>query len=199
MISIQFDGLTQCIDGLRSFEQKHLPFALARGYTKIASIAQDAAVKQMDFEIDRPTPFTKRAVAITPAKKSDFPDAWSMVYIKPIQAEYLKWSIAGGTRYPKKAAILIPKDVRLNKYGNLPKGRIKKALSSGFSGKVNDQSGVWERHGPGKRKLRLVASYHEQAQYGMTFDYYKVVFDSIEKSAGGVVLSSLQDAINQVF
>ena len=100
--------------------RRQLPFAVARALTETAKKAADAERDEMRRSLDRPTPFTLRAIAVRPATKAN---QTAVVYIQPLQAAYLAPVIRGGQQaLGDKRAILSPKNVRLDAYGNIPRG-----------------------------------------------------------------------------
>ena len=112
---------------LNSLATKQLPFAIAQSLTKTAKQAQVGATRQIQKDIDRPTPFTKKAVGIEIAKRNK---PYALVFIKRKQAEYLKYQVYGGQRKARKGkAVLIPsRQTKKNQYGNLPKGKVNRLL-----------------------------------------------------------------------
>lgn len=146
----------------RDLRRNQVPFALALGLTRTAQRIQGDVERSLPQNLDRPTPFTQRGVAIRPALKRR-PVAY--VFIKDIQADYLRRQETGGTRRPKKRAIVVPEKVRLNKYGNMTRGRVKKLLAREdvFSGNVRGIGGIWQRKKNGK--LKLLVRYASNAQY----------------------------------
>jgi len=69
------------------------------------------------------------------------------VFIKDIQAEYLKWVVDGGTRKPKNKAHAPPANIPRSKYGNISREKVKKLLQQldVFSGEVKSVSGIYQR------------------------------------------------------
>ena len=195
MLEFKFTNLDEAIKQLDEDEKKHLPFALARGLTWTAKAAQQEAVRQMDFKIDNPTAFTKRGVRFQSARKGD--DPFAVVYIQDIQAEYLKWIIDGGLKVAR--TLLKPGNIRLNKHGNIAKGRIRKLLDkpNHFKGEVNGVSGVWQRLGKKKRKrLKLIAKFDDSQQYNKTYPFYKITLGIAGKTVEKNVLKSLEMALD---
>lgn len=158
---------------------KQLPFAAAKALTKTAKDAQKALDRQVDKKIDRPTPFTRRSFGVSPAKKSKL---LSSIFIKDIQAGYLKYLVDGGVRVPKggKGAFLVPVNIRLNKFGNIPGlrrgAKVEKLLArpNTFKGTIRGVSGIWQRHGPKKRKVKLLLRFEDSATYQERFPFYKI-------------------------
>lgn len=141
---------------------------MALALTKAAQGAADALRAEMDVVLDRPVSFTKRGVRPFKASKRRLV---SRVVILPKQWEYLRYQVKGGTRRPRQRAIAAPvaKNVRLNRAGNLPRGKVGELLGrprtghkSVFSGVPRGSRfagaapGIWERVGnkvPGQKKL----------------------------------------------
>lgn len=154
-------------------QKKQVPFAAAKALTLTAKGAQKAVQKVMHKQLDRPTPFTIRGVAIIPAKKTHLT---STVFIKDIQFEYLQYQMYGGTRTPRGRALVVPAyATKLNKFGNLTKGKIQRLLAdpNHFSGVVNGVPGIYRRF---KRKPpKLVVMYTKSASYTRRFHFHRTV------------------------
>ncbi len=155
-ISVRADvkELSKRLDSL-AYEQ--LPFATALAVTGLARRVQEAETKGLAATFDRPTPFTMRAFGVKPARKAD-PTA--TVFARDIQAAYLEpYEFGGKQVLGSKRAILNPKDIALNVYGNIPRGQLKrlKGRSDVFIGSVKFKSGatisgVWQRPARGARR-----------------------------------------------
>ncbi len=182
MISIQVD--TRPLKRwLSDIEKEQLPFATAKALTVTAAQAKKAVDAQLPKKLDRPRPFTRLAIGIKAARKTQLQ---SDVFVKDKQAEYLKYAIEGGTRRPKKSAIATPgSKVRLNKYGNMPgaRGKAGKLLANKakyFSGvprgHAGAPAGIWQRMGKGGRgNIRLVVQYKKQITYKKRLPFRKIV------------------------
>ncbi len=153
--------------------QKDLAFVEASALTKTAKDAARAVSAAMDREIDKPTAFTKKAFAIRPATKVR---RVARVFVKDLQADYLRWPMRGGTRKPKRTAIVVPVKARTNRYGNISRGYIQKQLAKPnvFSGKVRGVGGIWQRMRSGK--LKLLVAYEPVAKYRKTFDPRRIIY-----------------------
>lgn len=111
----------------RKIVEKQVPFALALALTRTAKDAQKEVHQAMPKVFDQPNPFTRRSVAIIPAKKQR-PVAW--VLVKDLQARYLAIQEVGGQRRPMPGApITIPVNIRRNRYGNIPRGAIGREVA----------------------------------------------------------------------
>lgn len=147
--------------------QKQIPFAIAKALTLTAKAVAGVEGREMQRELDRPTPFTMRAFGTTSATKSR---QIATVFIKRDQWKYLRYQVKGGDRRPAKRAVVVPEGIRLNQYGNMPKGAIQKLLSKPgvFSGTVNGVPGIYQRKG---RTVALLVKYTDRARYKRRFDF----------------------------
>ncbi len=177
-ISIQ-SNLKKLTKNLNNIQKKQIPFATAKALTATAIEARAAAKKAMVSKLDRPTPWTVRGVLYEKATKHNLKSA---VYIKDDRARYLKWQISGGTRKARNKALLIPGNIKLNKYGNLPRNRVAKlrAKDNVFSGKVDGVGGIYQRY---KRKApKLLVSFEKQVKYGVKYPFGKIVKGSVRRN-----------------
>ena len=169
--------LDQLKKKLNNIERQQIPFATKNALNDTANELKAAEVKQLDKDIDRPTPFTKRAFFIKGATKKRLV---AVLGIKDIQAKYLGIQIKGGTQTPANKAILTPANIKLNKYGNLTKGRIKKLLDkpNTFSGKVGGVAGIWERNKKGG--LKLLVRYKDKQDHKPRFKFYDTAEEEVK-------------------
>ena len=203
MTSSNIDDVLRDVD--RAFS-KQIPFALSKGLNDTATEAINAMKAQLPKKLDRPTPFTMRAFAL---KRSTKRNLVATVYVKPIQAEYLEYQILGGTRRPKGKALLVPRGVRLNKYGNIPRKRVQTLLArpDTFSGTINGVAGIWQRghhtktgrwSTAGKAKptsLRLLVAYEPKASYRPLFPMQKIVNGVFNRTLSKNVSKAIDYAI----
>jgi len=163
-------NLKQLTQGLDDIAQKQIPFAMALTLTRTVQSAQRSEKIAMDRQLDRPTPFTKRGVAIRKATKTNWQ---AQVFIKDSQAEYLKWVVEGGTRKPKNKAHLLPVTLKRNKYGNIPRGKVQKLLRRAdvFSGVVGGVAGIYQRT---RRGTQLLLAFESVAKYKPQYQFHEV-------------------------
>lgn len=162
---------------LSAFHREQIPFAAALALTETARDDVKPAVElRIELAFDRPTPFTRRGVAYLAARKNNLV---ATVLIKDRQAAYLKIEETGGVRRPRNRALPIPVAQRRNKYGNLPRGSVRRLLArpDTFSGTVNGHAGIWQRKG---RKLRLLVAWEDQATYKPIFRFYETAREAAE-------------------
>ena len=144
MIDISLFGQSRVKRLLEEF-QRQTPFATALALTRIAQDVKKAETGLLKT-LDRPTPYTLRAIAIRPATKERLE---SRVFVKDESvkgvpaAKYLMPQYRGGRRRHKSHEKLLQrfgqmpsgwyavpgKDVRLNRYGNVTGAQITKILS----------------------------------------------------------------------
>jgi hypothetical protein len=130
---------------------EQVPFASAMALTALARGAVGEEKKAVLSTFDSPTPFTQNAFFAVPAKKNNL-IAW--VKAKDVQASYLEPYVVGGERsLGTKEGMIVPRQVATNRYGNLPRGKLKAVLGKPnvFVGKITFKktgrtvSGVFER------------------------------------------------------
>jgi hypothetical protein len=176
------DMLTMSVDTraierrLNSLAAKQVPFAAAQAINDVAGLIRDAEPRGLERDLDRPAPFTKRGLFISRASKRKLT---AVVGFKRIQSEYLSTQADGGKRRAKRRAVVVPVGIRLNKYGNMPRGSLKRHLGKPdvFSGTVKGVAGIWQRPKRGVRRagsvgtkgsrkgLKLLAIYKDSVRY----------------------------------
>lgn len=170
-VEISFaDDIAEFERSLTDVQRNQVPFALALALTNTARHDVKPAIEQrIETAFDRPTPFTKRGVAYRPAKKNA---PVATVFIKDVQAGYLEIEEFGGVRLPAKRAIPIPARGQVNKYGNLPRGRVQRLLAqpNTFSGRVKGRAGIWKRT---KKGVKLLVSWEDRATYRPRFAFFE--------------------------
>lgn len=131
--------------------QKQMRFAAARAITATVRKIEAAEKENLRRKLDNPTPFTVNSVRSKGATRDNLN---GRVFIMDTAVPYLEPFEEGGLQYlkPGNRSILNPKNIRLNKYGNLPKAKLQqlKARSDVFIGKATnndgeDVGGVWQR------------------------------------------------------
>ena len=153
-------------------QRSQLPFATARALTWTGRDATQAVESRINQAFDRPTRFTQRSVASQPATRAKL---FSRVLIKDTQAAYLGIQEEGGTRTPKRKALVVPFNAKLNQYGNLPRGGVRRLLArqDTFSGTVRGIGGIWQRTRDGG--VKLLIAYEQKAKYRPRFEFARTV------------------------
>lgn len=136
-------NLTDLSNQLRTL-RKQLPFATAQAMTAVVRKIEDAQKVAMQRNLDNPTPFTVKSVKSRGARKSDLK---AKVFVMNTAAAYLEPFETGGVHKLNGSALLNPKDIKLNKYGNLPRNKMSalKSKESTFIGDIGGVNGVWQR------------------------------------------------------
>ncbi|HHN8289203.1 hypothetical protein [Morganella morganii] len=136
-------NLTDLSDQLRTL-RKQIPFATAQAMTAVVRKIEDAQKVAMQRNLDNPTPFTVKSVKSRGARKSDLK---AKVFVMNTAAAYLEPFETGGVHKLNGSALLNPKDIKLNKYGNLPRNKLSslKSKENTFIGDISGVNGVWQR------------------------------------------------------
>ena len=133
--------------------QKQIPFATAQAMTKVVRQIEAAQKTAFERNLDNPTPFTVKSVGSVGARKNSLR---AKVFVRDTAAGYLEPFEFGGEHKLNGSALLNPKDIKLNKYGNLPRNKLSqlKAKENVFVGEVDGVNAVWQRKKPMKAKKR---------------------------------------------
>lgn len=129
--------------------QKQIPFATAQAMTAVVREIAAAQKVALGRKLESPTPFTVNAVRSSGARKNDLR---AKVFVLDTAAGYLEPFEFGGQHKLSGRALLNPKNIKLNKFGNLPRTKMAtlKAKPNVFIGEVSTQYGtkvnaVWQR------------------------------------------------------
>lgn len=141
--------------------RNQLPFALSQSLNDTTDAVRDRWASLIASELDRPTPFTKRGLF---NRRSSKVRLVATVGVKDIQAGYLEFQARGGRRRPDGRAILVPVNARLNRYGNMSRGAVKRLLAQPtvFSGRVKNVPGIYRRIRGG---VKLLVAYEDTVDY----------------------------------
>jgi hypothetical protein len=137
--------------------QKQIPFATAQAMTTVVREIAAAQKVALGRKLESPTPFTVNAVGSSGARKNNLR---AKVYVRDIAAEYLEPFEFGGEHKLNSQALLNPKNIKLNKYGNMPRNKLSqlKAKPNVFVGEVNGVDAVWQRRKPMKSKRNALSA-----------------------------------------
>jgi hypothetical protein len=125
--------------------------------------------KDLVQAIDRPTPFTRKAVGYT---KSTVRNPQAAVFIRRIQAEYLRLSIFSGGAINKVKPV--PSKHRENTYGNLPRRATKAKRTFTIKAKGGGKDLIARRTGKGKSsKLEFIGAWSKRRVYRKQMDFYQ--------------------------
>ncbi|EPC5193309.1 hypothetical protein ACRZZR_000788 [Edwardsiella piscicida] len=131
--------------------QKQMPFAMAQAMTKVVRQIEAAQKTAFERHLDNPTPFTVKSVGSVAARKNSLR---AKVFVRDTAAGYLEPFEFGGEHKLNGSALLNPKDIKLNKFGNLPRNKLSqlKAKPNTFIGDVGGVNAVWQRRKARTRK-----------------------------------------------
>lgn len=166
--------IKQVTKSLNRLQRKQVPFATALALTKTVQDIKRAEDKQLETKLHKPTRFTRGAIGFKGAKKNNLV---AYVFVKDIQAKYLRYQISGGRRITAGKGTGVPtRNRKLNAFGNIP-GR-RKGLVKGkkqFVATINGISGVWERTGNKKKRgVKLLIAFEKVVKYEKRFPFYKI-------------------------
>lgn len=179
--SIKID-LTELERNLPSVK-KQIHFAASQALNTIAyQVARNEMPKKTNETFQGgATRFTQTGFKYIKSNKTNLT---AYVFIDPTRADYMKFMVQGGTRFPKKRAIIVAtRHSKLNRYGNIPRGTLSSMIedkSKFFKGIPKGRhganyEGIWERYGrqskAGGQRIRMVAQYTDKAQYKPLFPF----------------------------
>lgn len=134
-------------DGQFERTKKQIREAAAKALTATARAVKEAMPAAMERTLDRPTPFTKKGLYVSGATPERLT---AEVGFMDIQARYMKYQIAGGTRASGSRGIRLPGNITLDPFGNIPKGMTDKLKAAAQSGDLS--KAITQRLGVGKRR-----------------------------------------------
>jgi hypothetical protein len=185
---------------LTALERTQLPYATALALTATAKAVQAGETAALSEVFDRPTPFTQRAFGVKGATKATLT---AVVFAKDIQAEYLSPFAEGSARQQLrgKRGLPVPKNLRPNQYGNLPRGTLGRlrGRKDVFFGAVKTRtgetvSGVWQR--PGKRGgLKLLLRWTSGVELHQNLHYRERAAKIVAATFPGAMRAALARAI----
>ena len=177
---------------LNRIQKKQIPFATSKALNDVAFDARSYVQKSLPRRLDRPTKGIISSVQVQKSKKKNLVATVGFAGLgfkstkwSESPAEIMRRHIKGGTRTPQGKAIPVPiaRNLKLNKFGNMPRTKIKTLLSKPdkyFSGQPKGRdAGIYERTKRTKQKpgkLRMLISWEPRTQYqGGRFPLKKIV------------------------
>ena len=198
MVTLRVEGMGRLQRLLeRRLGPRAMQEAMAKGINKTADTANAELTQGLNRHLDRPTPFTMKAIKTSKARPKPEPSA--IVYVQPLQARYLKWPIYGGTL----PTVIEPAAGRLNKYGNIigknraPRGLkgIKGNNPKRFIAEIKGGFGVWERYGPKGRKVKPIVLVSRSSPRSKIYDFEYIGKKSVKRVLQSDVRAALIDAL----
>jgi len=183
---------------LNRIQKKQIPFATSKALNDVAFDSRSFIQKSLPRRLDRPTKGIISSVQVEKSKKKNLV---ARVGFAGLGFKSTKWSespaeimlrhIKGGTRSPQGKAIPVPivNNLKLNKFGNMPRTKIKTLLAKSdkyFSGQPKGRdAGIYERTKRTKRKpgkLKMLINWETTTQYqGGRFPLQKIVELAVKK------------------
>lgn len=166
ILKVKLSGINEVTKRLDKEVKKKIPFAVVKGINRAAFDVRDGLKGDLPKRLDRPTPFTMNAFSV---KKAVMATRTAWVYLKPIQREYLKYQILGGTAYKRK--VVPGRSYPLNSYGNLPKGVTKRKTT--LVGKYKGSRAYYRTRGSGgNRTLQMIGWITGHRRYRRLFPFF---------------------------
>jgi hypothetical protein len=150
-VKSNFDQMTR---GLTAAALAQVAFAKAQALNAVGKMVMQAEQQNIRSTLKNPKPFTQNSLGIKRATKSN---PVVVIFMKDLTAKYLKPYETGGVHELPGKALLNPKDIKLDQYGQLPKTVMAKlrARPDIFIGPVKTKAGivngVWQRYTNVKR------------------------------------------------
>jgi hypothetical protein len=193
MLKLEVIGQKELSDALRKLGND-LPGVLASGLNRTMRAVEQAELNSMERSIDRPTAFTLNALHIQAANAKHL-DA--SISIRPIQADYLRYSIEGGI----VEKTVVPFKIRRDASGNIPgKKRGWAGMARGKSdfvskitkGRGKGKVGLWRKQG---ESVFLLALRDRQARRAKRWPYYETAERVAQKRLESDVMSAIDGAM----
>ena len=177
-----------------------LPRALAEGLNRTMRGIEQAELNALETHLDRPIPFSMNAFGTFKAR----PYAGgidTVLYIKPVQAEYLKYPIEGGVVESTLTPVIGV--AKLNAAGNIPGKQLRGMAGAAprrigsFIGQPGPKDnlrypfGLWKR--VGRDKVQLVVKHEINVKRKKRMPYY----ETAEKTASDRLQSDVLKAISE--
>lgn len=200
-IKSELDKFTKELDDVA---RTQLPFATSLAINMTAKQIVDAERQGIKDTFPTATPFTKQGVSYIPSNKNKL---YAVVFMKDIQAHYLEPYEFGGNQVPaepSKTAILDPKNIALNTYGNIPYQKIKqlKGRADVFSGTIVLNGGariggVFQRMKgkKGGKRLKILVRFSDPLPVHEHLDYFKRATKIAERNFPSNMVAAMTRAI----
>lgn len=131
-IKVEIKGLAALKANLAG-QAKQVAFAASYALNATAKRVVGAMPAEIERAIDKPAPFTKRGVRVLAyANKSKLR---ATVGFMDAQAKYMALQIDGGVRNPGAGGLRLPSAIKVNEFGNIPKGLIAQLVAVANKGR----------------------------------------------------------------
>ena len=139
---------------LTDLQQRQIPYASALAVNDLAFQVREAEIATIPSVLRNPRPFTRKSVQVDKASKGNLT---AKVFIRPEVAKYLAPYEFGGKHVLPSRALLNPKSIRLDQYGQLGRTAIARLVAKPnvFKGQVHGVRGFWQRLKGDRLKLLI--------------------------------------------
>jgi hypothetical protein len=174
-----------------------LPATLATGLNRTMRAIEQAELNAMESSLDRPSPFTMNALGVQLANSRHL-DA--SIFLRPLQADYLKSTIEGGV----VERTIVPFRIKRDKHGNIPgKKRGWAGMARGKSvfvskiekGRAKGKTGLWRKQG---QSAFLLALADKNARREKRWPYFETAERVAAKRLQSDVLGAIDDAMRKL-
>jgi hypothetical protein len=189
---------------LSALAYQQLPYATASALNLLAGDVAKAEERQLRQQLDRPVPFTTKAIGIQKARKDNLR---VVVFMRDKTAAYLQPYEEGGVNKLNSRALLKPVNVTLNQYGNLPRNAMArlKGRANVFVGTVKTKAGnvdgVWQRKKPSRRSpgglkllIRFADAHPTKAVLGWHARARQVIRSNVDRRLGQAIARAVATA-----
>jgi len=222
-MAVQLNGISETKKALAAMAGQ-LPFATSLALNRMGKQTLGAQRIEMQRRFDRPTPYTLNSLFKTTATKTSLETRTRIKSPNPSEAgqtekRYVGVQIFGGNRKDKaserrlRAAGLLPAGwqmvpgagLRLDRYGNVPGGRVAAILQSllgGTSytsaagtyvvGQVGGTKGIWKVQ---RNKWVPIFIFVKRPTYEPLLDYYGVSEQEFQKNWSEIFSQAIDDAL----
>lgn len=192
---------------------KQVKYAQARALTKVARQIEASERRNIENTFNNPTPFTVNSVRSLGARRDNLQ---AKVFIQSIATGYLEPYELGGVRKLNSNTLLNPKNVGLNRYGNLARNKITSltAKPNVFVGAVKtargEVRGIWQRKARRKTtskkrnavpkakrgQLKLLIRFGDALPVKQELGFYDVAEATISRTLQPAMQEAIREALS---
>lgn len=108
---------------------KQVSFAASKALNATGKKVAEAMPAEIERALDKPTPFTKKGVRVLEYADNRKGRFSTKVGFMAAQAKYMAYQVEGGERNPGPGGLKLPTAIKLNEFGNIPKGVISQLIA----------------------------------------------------------------------
>jgi hypothetical protein len=171
-----------CVAMLNSLARNQVPYAMSVMVTDIAFQVQRAEIDNIQKTFKHPRPYTTRSVRVIQATVKTLT---AIVYVIPEVAKYLLPYETGGLHVLPGPALLNPKGVSLDQYGQITQ-RMRKALKQRpdiFVATIHGVTGFFRKLAKGK--VRLLVEFGVALPVNVHLNFHRRALEVARAAAPG--------------